>query len=361
MKTLTLDQSFMRRALLLARRGVGSTHPNPRVGAVVVLNGKIIGEGWHKSAGMPHAEPLALADAGERAKGATLYVTLEPCAAKGRTPACVDAVLAAGIARLVYASRDPNPRMAGGARLLRQAGLEVCGDVLADEAFILNRAFFHFVHHQRPWVMAKAAMSLDGKLATHQYHSQWITGEKARKKTHRLRAESDALIVGSGTLHHDNPSLTVRGTKKKGHALLRVIIADETPIFKEDYKICSGDFPSLILVSKHNHQTALWQAVSVDIVQCDSLILMLKALGERGCLQLMLEGGGRLFASFLESQLIDELVLFQAPLLIGGEAAPSLWHGLGVKDLGCCPELQEVSYRRMGKDMMIRGLLSYPS
>ena len=359
MKTLIVDQSFMRKALKLAQRGIGSTHPNPRVGAVVVRDGLIVGEGWHQQAGMPHAEPLALQQAGERAKGSTLYVTLEPCSAIGRTPACVDAVLRAGIQRLVYASADPNPKMAGGATRLRHMGVQVQGGVLEKEAFTLNQAFFHFIQHQRPWVMAKAAISLDGKLATHQYHSQWITGEKARRYTHRLRAASDALIVGDGTLKHDNPSLTVRGIKKKGHPLLRVIMANETPMFQNHYQITQPNAPTLLLVQKHNQHTPQWNNAGIEVVQCDHLLHMLQYLGKLGYLSLMLEGGGRLFTSFFESQLIDELVLFQAPMLIGGENSPSLWHGTGIFHLEHAPKLKHVTYRRMDQDFMIRGLLVY--
>lgn len=360
MKNMNIDQSFMQRALVLARRGVGTTHPNPRVGAVVVKGGKIVGEGWHQAAGLPHAEPLALAAAGEAANGATLYVTLEPCAAQGRTPACVDAVLRAGIQRLVYASSDPNPTMEGGASLLRQAGLEVCAAVLEKEALLLNRCFFHYLKHQRPWVLAKAAISLDGKLATHRYQSQWITGRKARLKTHRLRAESDALMVGEGTLRHDNPSLTVRGVRKKGKKLLRVVVAEQTPVFQENYQISDGTAPSLLLVNQHNDESQRWQHAGVRVQQCASLSDMLKVLAQQGCLALMLEGGGRLFASFLEAKLVDELVLFQAPILIGGQVSPSLWHGIGVANLADSPKLEQVSYRRLDQDMMIRGLVTYP-
>ncbi|MDX8410453.1 MAG: bifunctional diaminohydroxyphosphoribosylaminopyrimidine deaminase/5-amino-6-(5-phosphoribosylamino)uracil reductase RibD, partial [Mariprofundaceae bacterium] len=250
--SLSQDESMMRRALQLARRGIGTSHPNPRVGAVVVANGRIVGEGWHKSPGLPHAEALALQHAGDKADRATLYVTLEPCAGHGRTPPCTEAMLTAGIARIVFASSDPNPAMAGGGNILRANGLAVTGGILQQQADELNAPFFHYLESGRPLVIAKAAISLDGKLATHQLHSRWISNEISRRHAHRLRAAADSIIVGAGTLRHDNPSLTIRHARRRGEPPLRVVIGRGTPAFRTDYQLLSADAPARLYVNRHN-------------------------------------------------------------------------------------------------------------
>lgn len=236
-KQVKEDQRWMKRAIVLAKKGIGTTHPNPCVGAVVVNNGVVVGEGWHERVGEPHAEVHALKKAGHRARGGTLYVTLEPCSSTGKTPPCTDAILRAGIWRVVFASSDPNPKMAGGGELLKVRDIEVVGGLLADEADKLNGPFFHYIKTGRPYITAKGAISLDGKLATHRHDSQWISGEKSRKHAHGLRADADAIIVGTGTLLHDNPSLTVRDAKVKGNVPMRVVIGMRTPRFFPDCKL----------------------------------------------------------------------------------------------------------------------------
>jgi len=354
-----MDIQWMQYALKLARKGVGRTHPNPRVGAVVVQDGKMIGQGWHQCAGESHAEVHALADAGAGAKGATIYVTLEPCSGFGRTPPCTQAILDAGIQRVIFASYDPNPAMSAGAEVLKQHGLEVFGGVLEAEANTLNQAFFHYLKTAMPWVMAKAAISLDGKLATHAHQSKWITGAAARKHVHRMRAECDAIMVGSGTLREDNPSLTVRDARLRGCPPLRVVMARDTPKFSQEYQILSDEAPSCLYVQQSNKHNKYWQAAGVDVVQVNDLQAALKDLAGRGCLQILVEGGGKLHASLFEQKLANELLLYQAPVLIGGVDAVNLWHGLGIADMSEAVHLVDVKRKKLGEDMMIRGCLIY--
>jgi len=351
---------FMKRAIKLARRGIGSTHPNPRVGAVVVKNGVIVSEGWHAFPGGPHAEAMAIEQAGEKARGATLYVTLEPCAAHGKTPACTDAVRSSGIIRVIYASSDPNPKMAGGGKVLAASKIDVFGGFMAEEADKLNLPFFHYVKTARPYVTAKAAISLDGKLATRTHHSQWISGEASRLHAQALRAQCDAIVVGAGTLHFDNPSLTVRDVKVMGHAPLRVVLCFETPPFSADCKLLAGDAVTRFYVRSSNEHTEAWRQVGVQIEQLSSLDAILKHLAEDGYLHLLLEGGGYLHGSFFEGHFTDEIVLYQAPILIGGRDAVSLWGGLGVDDVDHALHLEEIKRRKLGDDVMIRGKLVYP-
>ncbi len=357
---MELNSVWMKRAIKLAKRGIGATHPNPRVGAVVVNHGGIVGEGWHHRAGEAHAEVIALAQAGERARGGVLYVTLEPCAAQGRTPACTDAILEAGVRHVVYASADPNPVMAGGGRVLAaHHQVEVTGGFLADRADAVNAAFFHYIRTGRPYIIAKAAISLDGKLATRTHHSQWISGMSSRRHAHALRAASDAIMIGSGTLKDDNPSLTVRHAEMKGDAPVRVVLCFETPKFSPDCKLLSSDAPTRLYVRGLSDETQKWRDAGVQVEQSDSLAGILQHLAEDGLIQLLLEGGGSLHTSFLESQLVDEMVLYQAPILIGGRDSVALWGGLGIDLVSQAVRLTDVKIKRKGDDQIIRGRLVY--
>lgn len=356
---MEIDEKWMKRAITQAKKGIGTTHPNPRVGAVVVNNGKVVGEGWHEKAGEAHAEVVALQKADHKARGGTLYVTLEPCAEKGKTPACTDAILRAGIRQVVFASSDPNPKMAGGGKVLEAYDVEVQGGVMAAEADALNIPFFHYIRTGRPYVTAKAAISLDGKLATRLHHSQWISGEKSRKHAHGLRAVSDAIIVGAGTLQHDNPSLTVRDAKIKGNVPLRVVMCFETPPFNPDCKLLSDDAPTRFYVRSTNEHTQRWHDAGVQIGKAPSLPAALRHLAEGGYLDLLLEGGGQLHSAFLEGRFTDELVLYQAPILLGGRDAVPLWGGVGVATVNQAVRLEDVKRRKMDDDYMIRGRLLY--
>ena len=350
---------FMKQAIKLARRGIGSTHPNPRVGAVVVKNGLIVGEGWHEFPGGPHAEAMAIEKAGEKARDATLYVTLEPCAAHGRTPACTDAIRSSGIAHVIYASSDPNPKMAGGAKVLTASHIDVIGGFMAEEADKLNLPFFHYMRTGRPYVTAKAAISLDGKLATRTHNSQWISGEESRLHAQGIRAQVDAIVIGAGTLQFDNPSLTVRGIEVKGKPPLRVVLCFETPRFNPDSKLLSGDAATRFYVRSSNEHTEKWQQAGVEIEKLSSLDAILKHLAEDGYLHLLLEGGGYLHASFFEGKFTDELILYQAPILIGGRDAICLWNGLGVERVDDALHLADIKRRVLGSDVMIRGRVVY--
>jgi len=353
-------ETLMRRAIELAKKGAGTTHPNPCVGAVVVNRGEIIAEGWHVRPGGPHAEVMALRRAGEKARGGALYVTLEPCAAHGRTPACTEAIRRAGIKHVIYASSDPNPVMAGGAKVLRAMGIDVTGGVLAEKADALNKPFFHFQRTGRPYVIAKAAISLDGKMATHSHHSQWISGEKCRKHAHRLRAECDAVLVGAGTLHDDNPSLTVRDAKMVGNVPLRVVLCFETPVFFEACKLLSDDVSTRFYVRSTNSHTQSWLDAGVQVERVTSLLAVLKHLATDGYLKLLLEGGGAMHTSFLEAQFSNEMVLYQAPIIIGGRDAVSLWGSKGSDTIMQAIRLKDVVRKKMGDDQMIRGTVIYP-
>jgi len=356
----THHETFMRRAIALARKGIGTTHPNPRVGAVVVNHGEVVGEGWHVRPGEAHAEVVALQQAGEKARHGELYVTLEPCAAHGRTPACTDAILSAGIRHVVFASSDPNPAMAGGADMLQTAGINVTAGILADESDSLNGPFFHYMRTGRPYVIAKAALSLDGKLATRTHHSQWISGKACRQHAHKLRAECDAILVGAGTLHHDNPSLTVRDSRVVGNVPLRVALCFETPAFFPDCKLLSDEAPTRFYVRNHNKYTQVWSDAGVQVEQADNLNSILQHLAEDGYLQLLLEGGGGLHAAFLDAGFSDEMVLYQAPIIIGGREAVTLWDGEGAETVDKSIRLKDVVYREMDGDQMIRGRVVYP-
>ncbi|MDT8376701.1 MAG: bifunctional diaminohydroxyphosphoribosylaminopyrimidine deaminase/5-amino-6-(5-phosphoribosylamino)uracil reductase RibD [Mariprofundaceae bacterium] len=354
------DERWMKKAIRLAKKGIGTTHPNPRVGAVVVKNGVVAGEGWHQRAGEPHAEIHAIQEAGSNARGGTLYVTLEPCSATGRTPPCTEAIQRAGIWRVVFASSDPNSKMAGGGKILEAHNVDVTGGVLRDEADRLNEPFFHYIKTGRPYVTAKAAISLDGKLATHLHDSQWISGEQSRRHAHGLRAESDAIIIGSKTLLHDNPSLTVRDASLKGDVPMRVVIGMKTPPFFPECKLLDDAAPTRFYVRTINEDTARWRDAGVQIGRAPNLVMILKHLAQDGCLQLLLEGGGKLHASFFEAQLTNELVLYQAPILIGGHDAVDLWHGSGVERVERALRLENIQRRKMGEDQMIRGRIIYP-
>jgi diaminohydroxyphosphoribosylaminopyrimidine deaminase/5-amino-6-(5-phosphoribosylamino)uracil reductase len=354
------DEKFMTRALNLAEKGVGKTHPNPTVGAVVVTDGEVVGEGWHEGPGQSHAEVVALEQAGSRARGGTLYVTLEPCASQGRTPPCAHAILRAGIWRVVYASSDPNPKMAGGGAVLESHGVEVRANVLEKEADAINKTFFHFYRLGRAYVTAKAALSLDGKLATHQRHSQWISNEVSRRHAHQLRASSHAILIGAGTLKYDNPSLTVRDVPLSGEPPLRCVLCFETPAFHPDCKIADGSAPSRLYVRSESDAAREWRDAGVEVVRARSLIEVLKHLADEGRWSVLLEGGGILHAAFIETRLTDELVIYQAPVLIGGKDAVGFWQGTGVARVSDAPRLENVTRRMLGGDQVIQGRVVYP-
>lgn len=362
------DTSFMRRALRLACRGVGRTSPNPAVGAVVVAGGRVVGEGYHRRAGEPHAEPLALAQAGEQARGATLYVTLEPCCHHGRTPPCTEAILAAGIRRVVAATVDPNPRVAGkGLARLEQAGVRVEVGLLREEAEALNEPYLTYIRTGRPFLHLKLAVSLDGKVATETGDSRWISGPAARRLTHRWRARYDAVLVGVGTVLADDPLLTVRMGVRGRHPIR--IVADSlarTPPGARLFTAGLGGEGGPVWIATTPaappaRLEALRQA-GAEVILCPAgrddrvdLAWLMEELGRRGITGVLAEGGPRLAGAALRGQLVHRLSLFVAPLLIGGDRAPGVLAGAGVSRVAEGWRLDRLRVRRVGQDWLFDG------
>jgi diaminohydroxyphosphoribosylaminopyrimidine deaminase/5-amino-6-(5-phosphoribosylamino)uracil reductase len=363
----------MRAALGLAARAYGQTSPNPMVGAVLVKRGEIIGRGWHRQAGLPHAEIEALRNAsgrGHDAKGATLYVTLEPCSTRGRTGPCTRAILDAGIKRVIVATTDPNPKHAGrGFEVLRRSGIQVVNGVLADEAARLNEAFNHWIVHRTPFVTVKAAMSLDGKIATRTGESKWITGEKSRAYAMKLRAGSDAILVGINTVLADDPALTVRSVKGGGLNAAglrqpRRIVLDSEARMPARARLVRDEFAALttLVVSRRAPQKrveALRKRVRVEIAPLRhgaiDLGWLMKKLGAEEVTSVLVEGGGEVNASFLFGGLAHRVAFFYAPKIIGGRDARKAVAGPGISDLNEALKLREVAYRWLGQDLLMTG------
>jgi diaminohydroxyphosphoribosylaminopyrimidine deaminase / 5-amino-6-(5-phosphoribosylamino)uracil reductase len=312
----------MRRALELARQGWGQTAPNPMVGAVVVRNGEIVGEGYHTMFGAAHAEVEALRAAGERAEGATVYVTLEPCAHQGKTPPCAPALVTARVARVVVAVRDPNPEASGGIELLRRAGIAVTVGVVEGEARELNAPFFHSFVEKRPWITLKLAVSLDSAIADAAGHSRWITGEESRRVVHEMRAGSDAIGVGIGTVLADDPSLTVRDAPAPRVAPKRVIFdrATRLPI-RSVLATTARNVPTIVVAaSPPAARVAALEALGVRVIDATSLRVALNALGDAGIRSLLVEGGARLAGTLIGAGMVDRLVIFQGSAIFGAGA-----------------------------------------
>jgi diaminohydroxyphosphoribosylaminopyrimidine deaminase/5-amino-6-(5-phosphoribosylamino)uracil reductase len=355
------DRRFMLRALKLAARGTGTVHPNPLVGAVIVKDGKTVGEGWHQKPGTPHAEILAIRNAGTRAKGAHLYVNLEPCSHFGRTPPCVDAIARAGIVRIVAGCGDPNPEVNGkGFEILRKAGLEVNVGLFEERAKELNRAFLHFVENGTPFVTLKLASTLDGRIATRSGESRWITGERSRRSVHRLRAQADAVLTGVGTVLKDDPRLTVRvsGTANQP---VRIVLDPslKTPVESNLVK-GADDGRTLIVVGNGvpEHQIVPMAERGVRFIRLPvgkgwfSRAQLSEALVEQGIIHLMVEGGGRTAAWFVRQRSVQRFEIYFAPILLGEEGMPSMG-SLEVGSLADAPSFSIVRSRRLGEDLHI--------
>jgi len=342
----------MARALELARRGHGQTSPNPLVGAVICSDGGSVGEGYHARLGDAHAEVAALRAAGERARGATLYVTLEPCNHRGRTPACTDAIISAGISRVVTATHDPNPDAAGGAERLRAAGITVDLGVLETEARELNAAFFHSFSSERPFVTLKLAISLDGAIAGAKGAKQWITSESSRAEVHRLRAGSDAIAVGVQTALADDPELTVRAALRPRRPPVRIVF-DHTARLPAESVLArtARDIPTLVVTAINVALPAELAEKGVEAMPAHDLGDALRQLRKRGVLSLMVEGGAGLAASFLGSRCVDRLIIFQAPVILG-ERSLKAFSGVAAHDLASAPRFSVVSTARLEDDIM---------
>lgn len=359
------DERFMSRALELARLGRGRTSPNPPVGAVVVSRGEVIGEGWHQKAGTPHAEIHALAQAGSRALGAALYVTLEPCCHKNkRTPPCVDAVLSSGVSRVVVSAVDPNPRVRGkGITRLRRGGIEVVAGVLEEEGRGVIREYAWHMRTGFPFVTLKMAQSLDGKIATARGESKWITGPAARGIVHKMRAEADAVMVGAGTVQRDDPSLLPRGPSLEGRRPLRVIVDGNLSIPPGAKMLADGLGPVVIAcrrdasavrrrrLEKRGAEIAAFPASRSGI----DLRRLMAALGARGVMSILAEGGGDLAASLLAAGVVREVAFFVAPVVIGGEDSIGSVGGASPRRLSGAIRLGPMSVERVGKDILIRA------
>jgi len=356
------DHEFMARALRLAESGLYSATPNPRVGCVLVRDGSIVGEGWHEKAGGPHAEVHALQSAGDLARGAAAYVTLEPCSHHGRTPPCCEALLAAGIERVVAAMQDPNPLVAGqGLAWLRDAGLAVDCGLLANEARELNIGFVSRMERGRPWVRLKAAASLDGRTALENGSSQWITGPDARRDGHRWRARACAILTGIGTVRDDDPQLTVRDVETARQPL-RVVVDSRIEI-DPSARVLQGE-RVLIVAAVENHLLAsIIEARGAEVIFLPNdagkvdLQALMRELAKRGINELHVEAGFKLNGSLLREGLVDELVLYLAPSLLG-DASRGLFHLPALEDLAEKRTLQWRDVRQVGGDLRVVARLT---
>jgi len=375
---LNIATTYMKLALRLAAKGAGWVSPNPLVGAVVVKDGRIVGQGYHRRVGAAHAEVEALRQAGEAARGADLYVTLEPCNHQGRTPPCTEAVLAAGVARVLIATLDPNPRVAGGgAAYLQSRGVTVETGLLEAEARQLNEAWFHYLNTGLPWVMAKAACSLDGKIATVGGESQWLTGEAARAYGHRLRHQADAILVGINTVLSDDPQLTTRlpfrktenrkpKTENRGKDPIRVVLDSRLRL------------PLTSRLLHLNSPAPTWVACTdaappqkvreVERLGAEVLVLpqaagrvslpdLLRFLGGRQVQSLLVEGGAEVLGSFFDQNLVQLFHFFYAPKFLGGQRARGVLGGQGVVHLLDAPQAGNLTVRRFGPDLLLSGYL----
>jgi len=361
---------FMTLAVRLAAKGRGKTSPNPMVGALVVRDGRIVGRGYHHGPGKPHAEILALNQAGRRAKGATLYVTLEPCChLLKRTPPCVPAIIRSGVRQVVVAMADPNRQVKGrGIVALRRAGIAVTTDVAQEKASQLNRWYSHWATTGLPYVILKAGMTLDGKIATAKGESRWITGRPARQDAHRLRSLVDAVVIGVGTVLNDNPTLTARLSdrplKLAPRQPLRVVL-DSCLRTPSTAKICVMQDRARTLIATTSRASRprrrAVERAGVEVVAISakkgrvSFSALLKVLGKRGITSLLIEGGSTMNASALREKLVNHVVLYLAPTLMGGQDAKAMIGDRGPTRLAQVLKLRHVSVRRTGNDLVVEG------
>jgi diaminohydroxyphosphoribosylaminopyrimidine deaminase/5-amino-6-(5-phosphoribosylamino)uracil reductase len=367
-KMYSPPQAFMERALELAERGRGFTSPNPMVGAVIVKDGKIIGEGYHQRYGAAHAEVAAMENATESVRGSTLYVTLEPCCHYGKTPPCTDALIRAGTAKVVMAMEDPNPLVScKGKSALEGAGIEVETGLMAGAAERLNEWYVKYIKTKLPFFIAKTAMTLDGKIATRSGDSRWITGEKAREYVHWLRAGVDAVMVGSGTIRADDPLLTTRTASGNGRNAARIIIDGDASISTGARVLkVQSTAPTIVVVKTSaplERKKALEKA-GAEILEVEPLInrvdlrRLAAILGSRKIANVMIEGGGGLLAAAFEAGIIDKVLVFVAPKIFGGKDAPSPVEGLGAAKVAEAFRIKNLSVRMMGEDALLEGYVA---
>jgi len=360
------DEKYMKLALSLAEQARGRTSPNPMVGAVIVRDGRIMGRGYHRAAGTPHAEIHAMADAGPRAKGATIYVNLEPCSHYGRTGPCTQAIIEAGLSRVVMAMMDPNPRVNGlGKAALEAQGIQVQTGILENEARKLNEAYIKYITTGRPFVILKTAMSLDGKIATASGRSRWITSEESRRIVHQIRDEVDAILVGVGTVIRDDPSLTTRLPNGRGHDATRIILDSRARIPLES-KVLNLDSSArtIVAVTPQAPQDKIAQlkerAEVLTVTAQDGRVdlqALMERLGQMEIMSVLLEGGAEVNASALKVGIVDKVMVFIAPKLIGGSGAPGPIGGAGIDDLSEAVSLRDISVTRVGEDILVTGIV----
>ena len=358
------DRRFMALALALGRRGQGNVWPNPAVGCVIVQGIRIVGRGWTQPGGRPHAETDALAQAGAAARGATAYVSLEPCAHHGKTPPCAEALAAAGVARVVTACEDPDPRVSGsGHKLLESHGIAVTTGVLAAEARSANAGFLSRIERGRPWLTLKLALTLDGRIATATGESRWITGPAARRRVHAMRAAHDAVLVGGGTARADDPALTVRDMGMQRQPV-RLVAARRLDLPRDGTLVRTiAEAPLWLLhdpAATAPTEAAAWEARGARLVACRSgrggqldPAALLAALGAEGLTRVFCEGGGSLAGSLLSAGLVDELAVFSAGLAIGAEGRPGIG-ALGLDRLGEARRFRLVAVETVGEDILHR-------
>ncbi len=364
------DERYMREAIALAVNGWGFTSPNPCVGAVLVKSRRVIGSGWHRRAGGPHAEVAAFHDAarqGSDVRGATLYVTLEPCSTTGKTPPCTDAILAAKLNRVVVAAKDPNPEHAGrGLQILRRAGVNVESGLLAAESARLNEAFNHWIVHRTPFVTVKSAMTLDGKIATASGDSKWITGEAARRHAmNQLRRPADAIVVGINTILADNPSLTYRGPGRARKRWLRIVLDTNARTPLTSNVVCAADAKNTLIVvgeaASVNAVAALSEKVTVWQVAVRNNRIDLKKLvpklGGEGVTSLLVEGGGEVNGQFLQQKLAHRIAFYFAPRILGGRGSIAGVAGEDPKRMLNALDVRDISCEMVGGDWFFTGLV----
>ena len=359
----SLDEKYMRMALLLAEKARGRTSPNPMVGALVVKHGRIISEGYHKKAGTPHAEVIAIDKAGEKAAGSTLYVSLEPCCHKDkRTPPCTEKIISSGIRKVVIAMKDPNPKVSGkGIAELEKAGIVTIAGVLEEKSRKLNESYIKYITTGLPFVILKVAMTLDGKIATPDGESKWITGEEARKMVHRLRGSSDAVLTAIGTVKADNPQLTCRVSGHKNP--VRVII-DPRLETSPDSHIASCPPETIIVTRSPNADVSLWKKLrgkGISFVEYQSEELDLKwlmyKLGKLAITSILVEGGSSLVSYCLEAGIVDKVMFFIAPKIIGGRDSFPAVGGKSFRKLADAYKIRDIKTRRVGEDILIEGYI----
>lgn len=357
-----MKQKWMRIALSLARKGEGKVSPNPMVGAVLIKNGKILARGYHRCFGDPHAEIEVIRRAREKARGSTLYVTLEPCSCFGKTPPCTQAIIKAGIGKVIAAILDPNPINSGkGIEELKRAGIETEVGVYEKEAREINEAFFKFMEKKIPFVIVKVAASLDGKIATQTGESKWITGLEARKRAHEMREKVDAILVGVNTVIQDNPSLLPPSKRNFLRIVLdsRLQIPPEARVLKEQTKaqtiIFTTPRASKAKLNRLKNKGAKVVIVGRDDEERVSLEEVLLELGRLKILTLLVEGGGEIIGSFFEKRHVDKVFLFLAPRIIGGKSSLTWVEGKGVRILSQTPRIEVRSFKKIGEDLLLQG------